>query len=165
MFKKPMDSFLRNFVREFRGSCAVANPTLVDTGGTSRGLVTTSVLGINAPEGNHDYGILLGTGTNAVSCLDNALQTKISHGNAADQLYHMAIGISIVTESASNAYFTTYRNFNNNSGATITVQEVALVARETVSSWNFIYARDLTGAIEVLNGKTLVAQYTFKVTA
>jgi hypothetical protein len=165
MFKKPMDSFLRNLPRFLRSSWITQNYPLYDVGGILRDLTFGFSLRGDGPDSDNNYGILVGTGTNPVSCLNNALQTKIAHGNAAGQLYHKATTFSVITESAPNAYFTISRNFDNNSGNSITVKEVGFFLIYVVSSWYFILSRDLTGDIEVLNGKTLVAQYTFKVTA
>jgi hypothetical protein len=67
------------------------------------------------------------------------------------------------TEDSNQAYYTITRNFNNGSGGTITVQEIGFVILNSNNTWYFLFARDLTGAIDVLNGKTLVTQYTLKV--
>jgi len=165
MLKKPMYSFLRNFIRHPWYFWQNTGLVLIDVTGTSRSMAVSTILTANAPAANDNYGILVGTGTNSVSCLDNNLQTKIAHGNGAGQLYHQATTLTLYTESAAQAYFPLSRNFNNNSGGTITVNEVGLALFASAYTYYFLFSRDLTGGIDVLNGKTLVAQYTLKVTA
>ena len=163
MFTKPMNSLIRNFTRLVYGELNSAACNMYDTSGTLRAEAYTSGRALNAGIGNQNYGIQVGTGTNPVTISDYKLQTQIANGTGAGQLAYQATVVSGIYEDANQSYFTVTRNFNNGSGGTITVQEAGLVHYNAANSWYFLHARDLTGAIDVLNGKTLVVQYTFKV--
>jgi len=84
--------------------------------------------GYRAGAADASKSIIVGSGTNAESFEDYALQTPIAEGNGAGQLNHVA------TEPHSESYaalvFTNewVRYFNNNSGGNVSVNEVALVA-------------------------------------
>ena len=54
--------------------------------------------------------------------------------------------------------FVVTRDFANNSGGTITVEEIGLVIYYA-SNENFLILHDVTGSINVLNGKTLTVNY------
>lgn len=165
LFKKPIDSLLYNFVAEVWREWSNTTVQMYDTTTTARNVSPASAFRTDGPATNNLYGLLLGTGTNPVTINDFNLQTKIAHGNEAGKLYHQITTLAAPMTIGSEAYFTLSRNFNNNSGSTITVQEAGIIAYYATGPWYFMLARDLTGAIEVLTGKTLAALYTFKVTA
>lgn len=164
LYKKiPIDSYLRQFIDLQRIDLADTGANVRDTNNTLRAVTVAVNKPATAPAANHNYGLEVGTGTNAVTISDYALQTKIATGSGAGQLNYQATTVNAVIVAGSQAYFTVTRNFNNNSGNTITVQEAGLAL--LISTWCFLIIRDLTGAIDVLNTKTLAAQYTIQVTA
>jgi hypothetical protein len=163
MFKKPMESLLRNFTRWIWGEWLSGSATLYDVNNVARTDGYSYYHYINAGAGVSGYGIQVGTGTNPVTISDYKLQTQIAHGTGAGQLSYQAVNVSGPTEDSNQSYFTITRNFNNGSGGTITVQEIGLVIYNSSNTYYFLFARDLTGAIDVLNGKTLVTVYTLKV--
>jgi hypothetical protein len=165
LFKKPMNSLLRNFIANIYNQWAAAPTDFYDYTNTLRTLGSSLSFNALGPTTNNLYGVLVGTGTNPVAITNYNLQTKIVHGGAAGQLYHQATTITIPAVSGPECYINISRNFNNNSGATITVQEVALILLNISTSYYFLVARDLTGAIDVLNGKTLATLYTLRVSA
>jgi len=165
ILKKPADSLIRQFVDTIRCEWeGTSTTTIKDTGGFSRSESYTQYFRTNAAAADVNFGILVGTGTNAVTISDFQLQTKIANGTGSGQLLYQATVISAVTVVGSDAYITVSRNFNNNSGASITIQEVGLAVRSGLGYYYQI-SRDLTGGHEVLDGKTYAAQYTLKVTA
>jgi len=160
--KLPIKSLVRQFIDFAQINCTSVAGNVRDTSNTLRSQSPSNHYKCDAPATNANYGIRVGTGTNPVSISDYNLQTPIAHGNGAGQLYHQGVVISSVTIAGNEAYLTIQRNFNNNSGASITVQEAGLIS--FTGLYYFLLLRDLTGSIEILNTKTLVAQYTWKVT-
>jgi hypothetical protein len=165
MFKKPMDSLLKNFVLRVLVDFNNAAQTLTKTDGTTASILPGDYTHVNAAATISAFGIVVGTGTDAVLIDNYKLKTQIAHGNLATQLYYQACTLGVYTQVGSEGYFIISRNFNNNSGSTITIQEAGLYAQYLNVATYFCFGRDLTGPIDVLNTKTLVAQYTFKVTA
>jgi len=160
--KIPLRSFVRQFVDIKWSQWANQAVSIRDITNTLRTNGAGTVYSINSAAGQA-YGIVVGTGTNAVTISDYKLQSIIAHGNGAGQLYHQATVVSGVTVSGSDAYFTAQRTFNNNSGGLITVQEAGIYSYSS-TGYYFLEVRDLTGAIDIENLKSLVALYTFKVT-
>jgi len=158
----PLRSLVRQFVdlQQIRYSNTAG--TVRDILNTLRTLQPNALSRVDAGATVSGYGIRVGTGTTPVTISDYNIQTSIGHGNGAGQLYHQATIIGAAQVIGTEAFFTISRNFNNNSGGTITVQEAALLFSDT--SYVYLAVRDLTGAIDVLNTKTLAAQYIFKVT-
>jgi hypothetical protein len=160
--KIPLESLVAQFVQFSKVGWSAVAESIRDTINTLRAVSAVTPPRVDAGATLSAYGIQVGTGTNPVSISNYQLQAKIEHGNAAGQLYHQATIVSPVTIAGSDAYFTIQRNLNNNSGGTIQIQEAGLVGLIT---YNFLLSRELTGPIDVLNTKTLVGLYTFKVTA
>ena len=100
---------------------------------------------VDAPSGNNNYGIVVGTGTNAVTISNYALQTKIATGTGAGELSYGACTVdSDVTIDGSTAYFQIYRTFTNSSGAGITIQEIGIIKLITGTSYYFLLERSLS---------------------
>jgi len=134
-----------------------------DTGGTSRTLgCGTAGLKCEAAIGASTYGIVVGTGTGAESNIDNALGTQIAHGTGSGQLSYGAMSYTTTAVVGANVDLIATRTFNNGSGASITVQEVAIYAYGAL--YIFCIVRDLTGAVAVANGQTLTVDYTLRTT-
>lgn len=127
-------------------------------------VVGTDYMFANAGSTVATYGIVVGTGTNAVDESDIALQTKIAHGTGAGQLQHGAMSISAPGISGSDTTLVMSRAFTNGTGSTITVQEVALyIGDDSSPSDFFMVLRDLsTQAITAAATKT--ATLTLKTT-
>lgn len=118
-----------------------------------------------------DLGIVVGTGVNAVTPTDYALQTKIAHGRAATQLEYGGCELAGIVFADPNGEFTIRRYFTNLSGGGITVQEVGIYAAGTHydandggNSWPFCVARDLTGGVAVANTEILRVTYVPQIT-
>lgn len=100
----------------------------IDTGGAGRNTSYLANSYVDAAANNDDYGILVGTGANAVTITDYALQTKIADGAGAGQLLYGACTVDAdVSVDGSTAYFQLYRTFTNSSGGSITIKEIGVV--------------------------------------
>lgn len=176
--RRGQNSLLKNcalifFEHGFRGNTAVV---MTDTGGTPQtcgwSYATTPKQAPSTAAATLDtFGIQVGTGTNAVTANDYALQTKIAHGSGAGQLSYGLTTIPQTTGPAvtgSRAYFDFVRIFTNNSGGDITINELGLVAEEQLQVGTkvyIMYARDkLTTGATVPNGGTIQVKYTLYVT-
>jgi hypothetical protein len=178
-------SLLQNFGKMFcrmlgcPGTGAVTiSTTVTDTTGspqtapceTSNGYwdIYASPLGMNAPDNDDTYGIVVGTGTATVTPTDYCLASKIPHGTGSGQLDY---GVHTVTESytGSSSYCEISRSFTNVSGAEITVREVGLIARNRFikpsSDVKFLIARDvLPSPVRVKNLGSLTVRYRISLT-
>ena len=71
-------------------------------------------------------GIVVGTGTNAVTVTDFALQTPIADGTDSGQLEYLSCGMTNYRISGNTGSFDIERLFRNSSGGSITINEIAL---------------------------------------
>lgn len=140
--------------------CMMANTTLaaqIDTGGTSRTMQQTGVTAsdrVTAANLDGTFGLVVGTGTTAVSISQTALVTKIDHGNGAGQLSHGAVTVTAPGTTGGTRSFTIQRTFTNNSGNAITVNEIGIYA--LLGAWIFMIERSLsTKTINNLTSGTL----------
>lgn len=145
------------FVRSTNG---VFNTTRVPTRNASN--ATFAGCGYYATANSVDSGIVLGTGETAFDLDDFRLDAIIPHGNSSGQLYYQA-QVAPVTTYSGDPDFTENilhkRVYNNNSGATITVNEVGLILYDwyySGTSYYYLMSRDIldTPAV-VLNGAQL----------
>lgn len=163
--KKECNSYVRSFIELIHTSmsqAAVASGS-IDTGGTTRTMIdgAYTLMMANAPLGNTSYGIVVGTGSNAVAITDTALQTKIAHGNGAGQLAYGTMTFTNPSTSGSTRSFTLQRTFTNNSAGSITINEVGLYT----SNQSYYYCSERTLSTKTINsGSTGTATYTLGVT-
>jgi hypothetical protein len=82
------------------------------------------------------YGIILGTSDSKFNIDDSYLHAPISHGNTSGQLFHHPMSqVSPVWDITSKRFYIDYvRFYNNNSGQTLTIKEVAMVSARTVGT-------------------------------
>ena len=118
-----------------------------------------------------NVGIVIGTGVNAITPTDVALQTKIAHGRAAGQMEYGGCELVGITFADPNGEFSIRRYFTNISGGGITVQEVGIYSTGTIFAtsasawaWSFCIARDLTVGIAVANTELLRVTYVPQIT-
>ncbi len=125
--------------------------------------------GYRATAGVCTNGIQVGTGTNANSFEDAQLQTKVTEGCTSGKLSHIAmvdytLGCDKPTYSSCTTKWThlIFRFFNNNSGGTIGINEVGLVANTAGASViNMMVARDkLCAQVCVTDAGQLKVTYT-----
>ena len=127
--------------------------------------VSTVFGGYRGPAANDDYGILVGTGTNAESFEDYALQTKIASGNAATELAYGEQEAHSVAYTAGTLTLEDdlVRYFNNNSGGSITVNEIGLALNGYAQGEGvfWLMARDKLGTgVAVADTGQLKVTYT-----
>ena len=161
------------------GTYGAGSLGLVTTGGTLRtntssGYHSRGVARIVGGTGNV-WGIVVGTGTNAESVEDYALQTLIAHGDGAGELYYQAqdaydSGNTVYTSSTKTwANQIGPRLFNNNSGGAIGVNEVGLYAQDmtvgtTIVAGPYLIVRTkLAAQVDVPDGGQLSAEYEIEV--
>jgi hypothetical protein len=121
--------------------------------------------------GNSNYGIVVGAGTDNENFDSNALSAIITHGNGTGQLQYNAttLGNTIALYDAGTKTWsnTITRTFNNQSGAPINVNEIALYTSQafTQSTYNTMIERTkFTEPKIVNNGQVLTITYTFSFT-
>jgi hypothetical protein len=121
--------------------------------------------------GNSTYyyrGISIGTGTSASSIEDYCLESPVENGTGPGQMtrddgVYVSITYNAETKKWTAVY---YRDFNNNSGGTITIGETGLgrqlTANTTIDS--FVERNVLASPVAVADGQTLRVTYTTEMT-
>ena len=169
-------SLLANFMRWFKAKISVTTESVVDTDGTSRTIIYGGTISnhgvagrINAEDDNDDYGIMVGSGTVAVSPEDYQLASKIAHGIGTGQLDYGTQTFETVVVSNNTSSFRVSRTFTNLSGASISVQELGIAMKTYTTDQttiSILILRDvLASPVSVPDGATLTVRYTFQVTA
>lgn len=108
-------------------------------------------------------GMLVGTGTSAVIMDDFELDTLIEHGNAAGELDYSACTLGSKAWNVVPKYWKSIwtRDFVNNSGGTITVNELGICNVQSLLVYLFL--RDLVSpGQDVLNTETLTVDLEFR---
>jgi len=94
-----------------------------------------------ADEGIDAYGLVVGSGTDAVKMTDYKLASKISHSDTG--LYYLGMSYSeevTVPDTKDVAYFEVYREFENRSTDTdVVIYEVGLIYKAKASTGETIY--------------------------
>lgn len=133
-----------------------------DTGGTSRSLSSSAGHLI------YLYNILVGTGTNAVTLTDYALQTPVVNGTGAGQLLYGSIYHSnyfTPTTPANSRMLIMNRPVINISGGGITINEFDMELRDVANAWTFMAARDIiSGGMVIPDGSAGVVEYRLTIT-
>ena len=108
-------------------------------------------------------GIVVGTGTAAESFEGYQLATQIADGTGAGELSHVQAEDYTVATDGTTKTATQVRYFNNNSGAEITVNEVALYVRMSPGAYNYMTCRDLVSpGVAIPNTGQLKVTYTIE---
>ena len=146
------------------------------------GLINISILGNSVPfptafntpiklnDGSNDnsFGIQVGSGTTK-SINDTGLDSLILNGNSAGQLAYGSVSIlsPAINTSTNQGSFDVTRSFTNNSGGSVTVSEVGVVANIPAlngSSYNILIIHDiLSSPITLANGQVLTVTYIFSI--
>ena len=176
--KQKSRSFLKQFIQLIEVQTNQASKTVTDIVGTDRSVGAVDMNLFCVPGGGNGYvdpvqknvqvenvGIVVGSGTTAVTPTDTKLETKIAHGTGSGQLIHLGCGLKPVEISGSDAYVDLVRFFENQSGANITINEVGIYAIGASQQWGFCICRDiLSSSITVADGQLLKVRYRIKVT-
>ena len=114
-------------------------------------------------------GIIVGTGTTAVTPTDVALVARVAHGRATGQLEYGGCELINIAFVAPNGEFTIRRYFTNASGGSITINEIGIYSVgtdfDTYYAWPFCVARDIVSpGIAVANTELLRVTYVPQIT-
>ncbi len=128
-------------------------------------------MGYRCVAGSDTYGIQVGSGTNAESFEDYALQTKIADGASGGELNYVLSQAHSITYTGGTKVLKNdlVRYFNNNSGGSIGVNEVGIVVRVAritgpVNLGYFLMSRDKLGAtVTVADTGQLKTTYTIQI--
>ncbi|MBA7650252.1 hypothetical protein ES703_58055 [subsurface metagenome] len=125
--------------------------------------------GLLAAAGLATSGIMVGSGENAESFEDYVLQTQILEGAGAGQLNHAASEAHAISYAAFVLKDELVRYFNNNSGASIDVNEVGLVIYMAKSFQNsygrILFSRDkLPSTVTIPDTGQLKVTYSIELT-
>lgn len=112
-----------------------------------------------------DSGIILGTGTTAVTPTDDSIETLIDNGTATGELEYLGGTISNYTKNAGSGFstFDIERIFRNASGGSITVNEIALYCKGNFYTYCIIRDK-LSSGVAVADTEYLKVKYTIKIT-
>jgi len=103
--------------------------------------------GYRAIAGDDDYGILVGSGTDAESFESHILQTKIANGVAGGEINYVESEPHSISYAALTLKNELIRYFNNNSGGNINVNEVGMAAdAESYNNSDYLVCRDKLGS-------------------
>jgi hypothetical protein len=120
------------------------------------------LLDVMASIGVATFGIIAGTGVNAPTINDYALQSPIVQGTGAGQLQYAAVTFGTPASDATTSQVTVTRNLTNGSGNSITINEIGLICRAyyTDEAGYFLIIRDvISGGIAIPNGQTITINY------
>lgn len=139
----------------------ISNPCK-DTGNTTRNTAPTTIFTAQATTTTTTHGIIVGTGTTAVTIDDYNVETPIAHGNGAGQLAYGAVNFDtgLTADGSNSYYFYCSRTFANNSGGNITIGNVGLVVRST---YNFLIDHTLSSKT-INNGASSTCTYKISIT-
>lgn len=167
----PVRSFVQNYSEVLfhaMGSAAmVGTCEYTDTSGVTKQDNTHQNI-VNAADNDDDYGIWVGTDDAAVAISDYTLGTKVAHGTGAAQLDYGENQFIAATMDGTDIVYKTWRTFFNDSGGTITIKEVGLVAiGGTGGAFPHLILRDIEDEdsqainVAVADQETLTITYTF----
>jgi len=168
-FRQPGKSFLWNLIgllwQLFQGNSSVNlyEPSITTGSATCQSTCSVPVQGsyfsVEAPAGTTQYGILIGSGnesnTTSVCSLYSPITSGVSYGatSVSSQL--------TINSTQGTISFTITRQFQNNSGSSITVAEVGIAIQG--NGCYPVLARDvLSSPVTVPNGGTLTVTYTIQ---
>ena len=154
-------SYVIAFLDGLYNHFAQVTTSITDTGGVSRSVPAfTWHFDANTIATDDTYGIVVGTGSTPVAISDYGLETQIAHGAGAGQLMHQVSQFIAPTTIGTKRRFLTTREFVNQSGGSITVNECGIYVQSGPTSYEYCVVRDLiAGGKLVPDTATLVVQY------
>ncbi len=163
---KRANSFVRGFIDLIYGFITATTVTngWTDTGGTNRNTsVASSNMLMNSGAGVTTFGIVVGSGSSAVTISDTALGTLIAQGTGAGQLQYGANSNIDPITSGTSRQFTLSRTLTNGSTGAVTVNEVGIYGKAGSTPWYVMWERTLT-TFTINAGASKTVTYTIKVT-
>jgi hypothetical protein len=170
--KKEANSYVKCFI-DFLYSCLSNSQvaSVKDQDGIDRTIYySTSAIGSNwlaqPGAGTTNIGIVVGTGTNAVTIADYKLQIQIAHGTGSGQLSYGAATFGAPSTIGTTRKFTMLRSFANSSGGDITIHEVGIYLRiQDSSNVDRYFCIDRTLSTKLIStGATATVTYTIGAT-
>lgn len=157
-------SFLKQWNQLVYVHTAAAALNITDTGGVSRSISPNNAnFSMNAAAAVTTYGIIVGTGTTAVTISDYAVETPIAEGAGAGQMNYLVCTVAAFVVSAPSCSFLVSRTIVNNSGDQITVKEAGLYMKMT--TFFCCGTRDVFGTPQdVPDGGSITVDWTLQVT-
>ena len=163
------NSWVKQMALIMYGNIGWIDASAVDVTGTSGSLIITISgytirMRIGSVTGS-TQGIVAGTSNAALDRDSFNLAAKINHGNAAGQLFYNTQLYDPLTTITGGYRIRLFRQLDNSSGASITIQEVGLIVDH---SWpgvlnnfsQFLVLRDLIpGGHTVPNGGSVILRY------
>ena len=153
------NSFVKAFIDMLYKHFSQETLAIVETDGTSiahapfiEDLEATAGVGITG------YGIVVGTGTNAVTVDDICLQTQVTANIA-----HGAVTVSEPVTVGNARQLDIARTFINNTGALLEIKEVGLYIITASTAYVYCLDRSLY-SFEVSDGESISLRYRIKVT-
>lgn len=107
-----------------------------------------------------DFGIIVGTSSQALDAEDNKLISRINNGSLSGEMIYSSMVITDPTSISGVISQKSNRSLTNNSGGSITVREVGLYAAPDAASRQALMERSLKTQI-VLNSEILNVEYDF----
>jgi hypothetical protein len=161
---KKCNSFTGNFIKLLRVTMGkVYYIQLPDYSNTLRDVYTSGLMFyVTGGVGDGTVGIAVGTGVTAVDINDYDLATRIAHGVSAGELQYSAQAYTAPSSDATSTTLVLTRDFTNDSGGSITVNEIGLFSRP--SSYGTLIIRDVITPVAVGNGEKLTINYNIKTT-
>jgi len=174
--RQPSRSFVKQFMLIWNSYFQRIQQTATDTTNTSRVIDATRTWSAMvyffyccSAAGDLLYGVICGTGTNAVTPTDVAVQTVIAHGGGAGQFMYGSGAAGFPNVDLTKSWINVIRSVFNQSGNAITINEVALYQCMTDSGGtyrSFCCLRDIVSpGVSVPNGSSAVIEYTYTATA
>jgi hypothetical protein len=127
--------------------------------------------GMLAVAGDDTHGIIIGTGAVAENFEDYELGSQIVNGNGTGEMDHAQSNLHSISYASLVLKDTLVRDFNNNSGASIGVNEVGIVCGgiymtgTVTSAYDILFARDKLGAqVDVADTAQLRVTYEISLT-
>lgn len=162
-------SMLGNWYRILYAHMAYTSTSLIRTDGIDRGVIYFGDNWKFKADANEDsIGIVIGTGSTAVTIDDNKLDSQIMQGTDSGQMRHLASTPGWPSVAGSNCDFLTTRTFLNNSGGSITVRESGIYCRvkgPTYYGYAGIVRDILATPQDVPDGGSITIDYTLRITA
>ncbi len=164
-------SFLNKNFMNLLNSCM--NGSYYNAGHSNPALITVTssslqkgiyIANLTAPEGISSYGLVVGTGTDAINMEHYSMSAKINHGTGNNELYHYVTEVwgSIRDYQNNTVSSIVQRNFSNYSTSSITVKEVGLYGYGGGSDSNrLMWGRALTSGTGVTIDVSESVQFRF----
>ena len=157
-------SFVCAFDQILYTKLSVLSFGIIDTNNISRSVGGTDAFSLNALVTDDIFGIVVGSGMNAVTISDYKLQTKILNGSTAGTLQYGAHTFYVPTIVSNYCYTRFSRPFHNATANPITVNETGVIWKDTNSNWYFLIERNIPTPYPIPAGFGGLVTCEFRVT-